>query len=458
MIKEQKINITNEILNGNLIKLMFKLSIPSVLGMLLIGLTTFVDALCAGQLIGETALAAISLAMPLTSIAIGVAMSVGVGSASVLSRAIGSGDAKTQSKIFGTLTILSLIISSFITVVGCSFAKELISFMGGEGEVAAYGADYFKTYMLGSVFLVIAVSSSQLIKAEGKIPLATLFAGLYVFINILLNIVFIIRFHWGIQGIAFATVIAALIYSILNITYFVSGKSFLLVNPKKLTLAIDLLPAILSVGVSVLLMQIMSIVQQIVLFKSIAQYGTDSDIAFAGATIRLYFLLINPLYGFVQALNPIIGMNYGAQNYQRLKKAYLIFGIGSTVFLILIWLPLQIYPTFFLRWLIPDFSFTYNDILNFHIVTFLLPSAAFGACSIALFQAIGNGKIAVFITLLREIFLFLPILLTLPIFFGVNGIYYGVASVELLTSLMVVVFTWIEFGKIYSQIGIKRRI
>ncbi|MEC4811957.1 MAG: MATE family efflux transporter, partial [Scytonema sp. PMC 1069.18] len=184
MIKEQKINITNEILNGNLIKLMFKLSIPSVLGMLLIGLTTFVDALCAGQLIGETALAAISLAMPLTSIAIGVAMSVGVGSASVLSRAIGSGDAKTQSKIFGTLTILSLIISSFITVVGCSFAKELISFMGGEGEVAAYGADYFKTYMLGSVFLVIAVSSSQLIKAEGKIPLATLFAGLYVFINI----------------------------------------------------------------------------------------------------------------------------------------------------------------------------------------------------------------------------------------------------------------------------------
>jgi Na+-driven multidrug efflux pump len=145
--------------------------------MLLIGLNTFLDALFAGQFISETALAAISLALPLTSILVGCAYCVGVGCASVLSRAIGSGDVKTQSKIFGTLVIMSVVISLFITILGYRFAEELISFMGGSGEVASYGASYFKIYSLGSVFYILAVASSQLIKSEGKIRLAMIFAG-----------------------------------------------------------------------------------------------------------------------------------------------------------------------------------------------------------------------------------------------------------------------------------------
>jgi putative MATE family efflux protein len=456
MTSQKQSQLTNEILNGNLVKLMFKLSTPGILGMLLIGLNTFLDALFAGRLIGETALAAISLALPLTSIVIGCAMSIGVGSASILSRAIGSGDTKTQSRIFGTLIILSVIISSFITIFGYGFSNKLIAFMGGEGEVAFYGSEYFKTYMLGSVFLVIAVSSSQLIKAEGRIALATLFAGIYVAINAILNPLFVSVFDLGIQGIAWATVISAVVYSFVNCIYFISGKSSISVNPKKFTFAVDLLPAILSVGASVMLMQVIGIVQQIVVFKSIAYYGTDSDIAFAGATIRLYSLVITPLYGFVQALNPVIGMNYGARDYKRIKDAYLIFGIGGTIFLILIWLPLQLDPKMFLSWLIPNFAFTYNDLLNFRLVIFSLPFASFVSCSIALFQSIGNGKMAGFITLLRQLVLFLPILFILPIFFGVNGIYYGFPSVDTLAFVIISLLTWIEFKKIHSNNDISK--
>ncbi|MEH2354903.1 MATE family efflux transporter [Nostoc sp.] len=452
MTSQKQSQITNEILEGNLIKLMFKLSTPGILGMLLIGLNTFIDALFAGRLIGETALAAISLSIPLTSIVIGCAVAIGVGCASVLSRAIGSGDTKTQSKTFGTLIILGLILSSLITILGYNFGEELILFMGGKDEVASYGIDYFKTYILGSVFLFLAVSSSQLIKAEGKIALATLFSGVYVLANIILNTVFVIVFNWGIRGIALATVISAIVYSVVNCTYFISKKTSILVNYNKFYLALDLLPAILSVSLSIMLVEVMEIVQQIILFKSLAYYGTDSDIAFGGATIRLYSLLITPLYGFVQALQPIIGMNYGAaNNYQRIKNAYLTFGTGGTVFLILIWLPLQLFPQTFLRWLIPDFNFTSNDLLNFHIVTFFLPFASFVACSIEFFQALGNAKIIGSITVLRYIILFLPLLLILPIFVGVNGIYYGVASVDIIISLIIALFTWREFKKLTLQ-------
>ncbi|MBD2344910.1 MATE family efflux transporter [Anabaena subtropica] len=451
MTLQKKSQIKNEILQGNLIKLMFKLSTPGILGMLLIGLNTFVDALFAGRLMGETALAAISLALPLTFIAVGCALSVGVGSASVLSRSIGSGDSKTQSKIFGNLIILSLIVSFLITISGYLFGEKLIAFMGGEGEVASSAISYFKTYILGSVFLVTAVSSSQLIKAEGKIVLATCFAGLYVLVNTILNFIFVSIFKWEIQGIALATVISAIAYAIVNCTYFISGKSSISVNYQKLTLSLDLLPAILTVGLSVMLSQVTGIVQEIVLFKSMAYYGTDTDIAFGGASIRLYSLAIAPLYGLVQALQPVIGMNYGANNYQRLKKSYLTFTMGGTIFLILIWLPLQLFPKIFLSWLIPDFNFTDNDLLNFHIVTFLLPCLSFVSCSIVFFEAIGNGKIAGIITLTGQIILFLSILLTFPIVFGVNGIYYGVASVNILTFLIVALFTWIEFRKIYLK-------
>ena len=144
--------------------------------MVLVGLNSFLDALFAGQLIGQNAFAGISLALPLTSIVTGCAVSVGVGSASVMSRAIGSEDIKTESKILGNLTVISVIISFFIAAIGYIFGDELITFMGGDREVATYGVDYLKTYILGSIFFIPAVASNLLVKSEAKIRLATVFS------------------------------------------------------------------------------------------------------------------------------------------------------------------------------------------------------------------------------------------------------------------------------------------
>ncbi|MDZ7970774.1 MAG: MATE family efflux transporter [Nostoc sp. DedSLP03] len=146
MTSQKQSQATNEILQGNLIKLMFKLSTPGILGTVLLSSSTFVDALFAGRLIGETAVAGISLALPLTSLMGGSAYLVGVGSASVLSRAIGSGDIKTQSKIFGNLIVMGVIISFALTIIGYSFGEKLVVFMGGSGEVASVGAEFFKIY------------------------------------------------------------------------------------------------------------------------------------------------------------------------------------------------------------------------------------------------------------------------------------------------------------------------
>ena len=454
MTLQKQSQLTNEILQGNLVQVMVKLSIPGIFGMLLLGLNNFTDVLFAGQLIGQTGIAGISLALPLTNILIGFALLVGVGSASVLSRAIGSGDIKTQSKIFGNLIVMSVVISLIVTIIGYNFGEELITFMGGSGEVASAGAEYFKTYMLGSVFFIFAVASSQIIKSEGRIRLASIFAGIFVIVNIILDPIFISVFHWGIQGLALATVIAKVVYSIINLTYFFSGKSFIPVNLKKFILAIDLLPGILSVGISALLTQVMGLIQSFVVLKSLSYYGTQNDIAFYGATLTITALVFVPLNGFTQALQPVIGINYGAGNYERLKKAYLTFVIGGTTVLTLLWLPLQLSPNTFLAWLLPDFAFSKDDLFNFRILSLLIPIMPLTLLGATLFQSIGKGKIVTIIILLQSLFLFIPMVLIFSNFMAVTGIYYGMLITNILVMLIALILTMIEF-KDFAKMQVK---
>lgn len=445
MTDYQQNKITNEILQANLVKLMFKFSIPSTLGVLMLSLNTFIDALFAGRFLGENALAGISLALPLTSIINGFALSIGVGSASVLSRAIGSRDTKTQSKIFTNLIVMSVAIAFSITIIGYSFGKELILFMGGTGEVALEGTKYFKTYILGSVFLILAEACSRVIKSEGNIKLTTIFDWLFVIINIFLNYIFISLFNWETQGIALATVIAMIIYSITNLAYFIFGKTSVSVIFQKRAIAIDIMLAILSVGISELFYPFTILLQDFVVFNLISYYGTNSDIAFFGATVKVSSFVFIPIIGFSQALQPIIGMNYGAHNYQRVKKSYLTFAIIGTILSILIWLPLQLLPKTFLGLILPNVNFNQDDILNFIILSILIPIWPLAFFSNTLFLSIGKGKIVLLVIFLRSIVLTVPMVILFSKILGIRGIYYGMLLADTLFMLLVIVLTFLEF-------------
>ncbi|MCC5601593.1 MATE family efflux transporter [Nostoc favosum] len=446
MTSQKQSQITNEILQGNLIKLMFKLSIPSILGILMLNLNIFIDALFAGRFIGENALAGISLAMPLTSIVNGFASLIGEGSASVLSRAIGSGDVKTQSKIFGNIIILSIVISSFITIIGYMFGQELITLMGGNGEAASEGTKYLKIYVLGSIFLILGEACGEVINAEGNIRLNTLFNFIFVSVNILLNYIFITVYNWGIQGIALATVMAMLVSSILNLSYFITGKSIIPVHIKKLAIAIDLLTEIFSIGISSLFYPVMILVQEFVMLNLISDYGKNIDIAFFGATMKVNLLMAIPIVGLAQALKPVIGMNYGSKKYKRVKNAYLIFAIIGTTLLLFIWLPLQIFPTVSLNMILPGINFTIEDIINFRILNLLVPIWPLAYCSNILFLSIGKPKVVLLALFIKSIVLNVPMMIFLSSLIGLKGIYIGSILADFIFMLVVFWLTAKEFG------------
>lgn len=373
---------------------------------------------------------------------------IGIGSASVLSRAIGSGDVKIQSKIFGNLIMMSVVVSFFITIIGYGFGQELITLMGGSGEVALEGTKYFKTYILGTIIFIAGTACGQIIISEGQIRIATISMCVFVTVNIFLNYIFINLYDWGTPGLALATIIAMVVFSIINFAYFILGKSFIPVNLKKLTLAIDILPPILSVGISSLFYPVMILIQEFVVFNSISDYGTNNDIAFFGATEKVISLAFIPVGGLAQALQPIIGMNYGAKKFYRIKKAYLTFATFGILLLLLIWIPLQISPRTLLGIILPDVNFTEDDVFNFRILSILTPIWSLATFSNTLFQSIGKGKTILVVLLLRTIGLKIPMVLFFSNFYQVKGIYYGLCFADVIFMLIVFILTFLDFKKL----------
>ncbi len=217
--------LTQEILTENIWRLMAKLSLPAIIAMSINSINTFVDALFVGQFIGQDALAAVSLVFPLTMITNGFSAMIGVGSSSLLSRAIGADDQEIQRKVFGTLTLLSIISAIILTSLGLYFARDLIAMMGGTGRILDLGTYYYQIMLLGTFFRIYSVALNMLIRAEGKIKEAMTYSIIVTLINIALNPLFIAYFGWGIAGAAGSTIVAMVLFTIMGLRYFLAGKN-----------------------------------------------------------------------------------------------------------------------------------------------------------------------------------------------------------------------------------------
>jgi len=324
----------------------------------------------------------------------GISALVGMGASSLLSISIGSGDLDIQKKVLGTMTILSVIFSVFLTILGWYFAPNLLAMMGGTGEIQELGVIYYRIILIGSFFRIYAVAANVLIRAEGKIKEAMIYSIITTLINIVLNPLFIVYFEMGVAGAAWSTVVAMVVFTIFDMWYFyVAKRTSYPIDLKRFSLEKKLLKPIFAVGVSAMTLQVMFFVQQLVVFRSLAYYGTDWDIAFMGACYRIFLIALVPGFGFAQAMQPIVGINYGANSYDRVKETFRIFTISYTVFLLLTWGFIMVYSRMSLGWMLPDATFSDQDILNFRMMMFSMPIFPYFMMTTTMFQSIGNAKV-----------------------------------------------------------------
>ncbi len=436
------------ILNDSLWKIMINLSWPAVIAMVLYGFNAVLDAIFVGQFVGETALAGVSVAYPLTQINLGFGSLIGVGAGSALSIALGSQDKRTQERMLGNVNALSVIISIIYMALGLLFSTQLIGVMGGTGEAMALGDRYFRVTVFGAFFWVYGLSANMIIRAEGRMKTATVMMGTGLIVNAIANYVLIVLLDLGVEGAAWGTNIAMLVYTLLGWFYFGSGRASF--KSKLLTFHIDkeITSSILRLGASSMLMTVMTLVQAIVVFNALSRYGTVSDIAFYGIVYRVFQFLLTPIIGLMRALQPVLGINYGAKQYERVIRSYKIFAVTAMLLTLPFWLLSLAAPGSVLGLILKDQVFTGAQFTYFRIYMAILPVLSFIFMGMTLFPSIDKGKPAAIIGIARQLVFYVPVMLILPRFIGISGIYFGSLAIDAIITLWTVILVRKEFSQL----------
>jgi putative MATE family efflux protein len=439
------------ILKDNVWKVMFQLSWAAVIAMVLYGFNSVMDAFFVGRYVGEAALAGVSLSYPLTQINLALGSLIGVGAGSVLSIALGGNDQKTQSNLLGNVNRLILIFTVIYMIFGFAFSKQLIAIMGGTGEELIQGDRYFRITVLGSVFWIYGLAGNMIIRAEGKMKTAAWMMGAGLVVNTIVNYIFIVILHMGVEGAAWGTNIGMLVYTILGWIYFGKGHATFRTKVFSIKGNQDITRSILRLGVSSLIMSIMTLIQAVVVFNALSRYGTTSDVAFYGVASRITQFLITPIFGLMRALQPAIGINYGAKQYDRVILLYKIFSFAALFLTLPFWLVSLAVPGSVLGLMLTDQIITQTQLNYFRIIMAILPALSFIFMAMTLFPAIDKGKPAAMIGMARQLVFYLPVMLILPKYVGIAGIYYGSFVIDSIIVIWTLLLVKSEFNKLRKR-------
>lgn len=458
---DEKMTTREILLTASPLKLIISLSLPAIIGMMVVGLYNLMDAVFAGQMIGTEAMGAVSVAYPFTLINSGIATLIGVGSASVLSRAIGHKDQKTVDKIMGNLIVLNVILSGIITIIGVLFTKQMLLLTGVQGGILRLAERYLRIVFVGSLFVNFAQSANMIMRGEGILKKAMLITGTGAVLNLILAPVMISilnRSGNGIEGSAYATIIAQFVTAVITIYHFTKKSKVVKIN--KIRLEKSLLGPILGVGFSAMLMQVMTLVQQTVLYNAASQYGGNRWQIILGAALRLQSFAFIPLWGISQGFQPAAGTNYGAKQYDRVKKITVGFILGATILALLFYLPVELNPGAVLSMFITDPSIVSQGVKDLRIIFSTYIVLGFLITIITLFQSLGNAVKASVLVVLRQIALFIPLVIIMPQInsLGIHGVFVAPALTDGIICLITIFMTIAEFGKMSKLNNMKASV
>lgn len=443
-------NTRNKLLTESPKKLMLSLSIPGILGMVVVGLYNMMDSIFIGQMVGAVQMGAVSVSYPFTLINAGSAAMLGVGSASVLSRAIGKKDEATVKKIMGNLIAAILLISVVYTVVGMVFTRQLLTLAGASGDILNYAENYLRIIFAGSLFVNFFQSANMVIRGEGQLKKAMLIIASGAILNIILDPIFIMLlkpYDLGIEAAAYATILSQFIQAVITLWYFKSKSNYVKIG--RIRIDGTILPSVLSVGVSALLMQVLTLVQQMVIYRVASEYGGETSQILLGAALRVWNFAFVPLWGMSQGFQPAAGTNFGAKQYDRVKKLTYMFVSGATILSLIFYIPVELFPEQILSLFITTPGVASMGATNFRIMfsTYILQGSFIIA--VTLFQSLGKANKATWLVLFRQIILFIPLAVVLPMIagLGITGVWLAIALTDAILVIITLSMMFKEFRK-----------
>ncbi|ERJ93103.1 MATE family efflux transporter [Treponema lecithinolyticum] len=435
------------ILNGNLWKVLFDLSWPAVIAMVLIGMNNMVDAIFIGRFVenAKAAVAGISLAYPLTMIALGLGSLIGVGAGSLLSIVLGAKDEETQKKLIGNVHYLTVVISIAVTVLGVLFTDKLLYIMGGRGDALIQGTAYLKTTFYGSFFWIYGLGANMIVRAEGKMKTAAVIMAIGLVVNAAANYVLIVLLGMGVTGAAIGTNIGMAVYSLAGIIYFASGKTSFHCKAFSINRDGKIVKQIVSMGMPSLIMNVMFIISGAFVFNALEATGGEEAVALYGVAFRYFNFLLTPIYGLMRALQPVTGINFGAGRNDRVIQSFKRFWLIATALIVPFWLFLMGIPEGAIHLMLKEITVTPEHIRFFRVFVLVLPLMPAVFMGMTFFPSINKGSVASVIAILRQVLLYIPAMLIVPRFFGLAGIYYAIFCIEILCIAGMLVMVKREF-------------
>lgn len=443
---------TQELAHDGIGALIMRYSVPATVGMVVNSLYNIVDTIFIGQGAGRDALAAIAVCFPIQIIILGVAQLVGLGAASIISRRLGARDPETATKVAGTAFTTVILLSLILTTVSLLFLDPILRLFGATEQILPYGRDYLSVIMGGSVFSAFAMCASAIVRSEGNIKVAMYSMILGAVANAVMDPFFIFDFGlgMGIKGAAVSTVLASSFSCIFLIVYFTRGRTLLKVKRTDLRPNVAYWPEIFSVGLSSFARTIAGSLLAIVVNHAIIVYGTELHLAIFAIANRMTIFMLMPLFGLVHGLQPIIGFNYGARNFLRVKEA-LNTGIRISIYYCsACFAVVMLFTYYVLRMFSSDAALLEEGVPVMRIMMMLLPLIGIQVIGASLFQAIGKAWIALFLSMSRQILFLVPLVLLLPQIFNLAGIWYAIPLADF-SSLLITILWVLRERRIFDR-------
>jgi len=439
--------LANELGTQKISKLLIKQAVPATIGILVMSLNMIVDTIFVGQWIGVLAIAAITVVLPIAFLISSIGMGIGIGGSSIISRALGANNPEKAFLTFGNQICLTVILAILIVVLGSVFSVPILNLFGAKGEILPIASEYFGVIIYGVPFLAFAMMGNPTIRAEGKPKFAMYAMMVPSVLNILLDILFIKYFNWGMYGAGMATSIAYASCGLYILYFFLSSKSELQIIPKNFKLDFKIVQEIAKLGgVSIVRQGAISILM-IVLNYSLYTYGGEISIAVFGIINRVMMFALSPVLGVSQGFLPVAGFNIGAKKNDRVKetiKKSIYFGsiLGTLIFIGIVIFKEQII------WIFTNDATLLEKTPDAMLVVFLVtPIVTMQLIGSAYFQAAGKAMPALLLTLLKQGIFLIPLAYFLPIYYGIDGVWWSFPIADSLATIITVLVLKREVSK-----------
>lgn len=419
-------------------KLLIKFSVPAIVGMLVNALYNIVDRIYIGNAadLGKNGLAGITIGFPIMLIMLAIGVLFGVGGATLFSIRLGQKREEEAEKVLGNSFVLMVVAGIIYMILGQIFLVPLLKLFGASETVLPYSVEYMRIIFFGSVFQILSMGLNHFIRADGspKIAMMSMFIG--AGINIILDPVFIFGFNMGMAGAALATIIAQAASAVWVVLHFLSKHSKAKLQLKNLVLDSIIVNKIVSLGMPGFLLQLASSLLNTLLNRNLFIYGGDIAVSGMGIVNSVQTLMLMPIIGLNQGVQPIISFNFGAKKFDRVKEAVKLAITVATVIVVFGFLMTRLIPSV----LVSMFN-READLLAFGTMAIsswflMMPVVGFQIIAANFFQAIGRSKSAMFLTLTRQIIFLIPAVLIFPEIWGVEGLLYAAPFADLLAALL----------------------